>query len=275
MDESTRAADVADEQPNSILTGEGDTEDDDGQEGGVDDQDPDGDTIQFDEQTEPGDRANADTDTAAKSSDGQAGSALSAEDGANAASDTTSIDVGMGSNPREGHGGQERSTNEGNVVDQGLDGEAALRARESAEEDDGFEGGVDDQEPDATDGDPGDSRDLGGPQDQAGQNDEPVNPGRGPSDNPNPGWKRGQIPCFPAGTPIATPQGERSIECLRVGDEVLAYDFGARAVVSRPVLSYTYGCTTCWVDIDSDAGTLRDMAASHLDRQRAGVDRGG
>ncbi len=43
--------------------------------------------------------------------------------------------------------------------------------------------------------------------------------------------------CFVAGTRIATPRGERSIEGLQVGDLVLAYDENQHRVVPRPVVS--------------------------------------
>ncbi|MFZ5439667.1 MAG: polymorphic toxin-type HINT domain-containing protein [Myxococcota bacterium] len=44
------------------------------------------------------------------------------------------------------------------------------------------------------------------------------------------------IPCFPAGTFIATPAGGRLIELLRAGDSVLAFSEAKREVVVRRVL---------------------------------------
>ncbi|MFZ4580421.1 MAG: Hint domain-containing protein, partial [Myxococcota bacterium] len=41
--------------------------------------------------------------------------------------------------------------------------------------------------------------------------------------------------CVEAGTPIATPAGERAIEDLTVGDLVLAWDLATRQAVPRRV----------------------------------------
>lgn len=41
----------------------------------------------------------------------------------------------------------------------------------------------------------------------------------------DPGKYRAKLPCFAAGTPVATPQGLRSIEALTAGDQVIAFDF--------------------------------------------------
>ena len=41
----------------------------------------------------------------------------------------------------------------------------------------------------------------------------------------NPAKYRAKLPCFVAGTPVATPQGLRPIEALNAGDEVIAFDF--------------------------------------------------
>lgn len=79
----------------------------------------------------------------------------------------------------------------------------------------------------------------------------------GPASNPNPGWGKGQIPCFPEGTKIATPAGSRRIETLIGGDRVLAYDFDARGVVDRPVTALLEGSTHSWVDIELDTFVIR------------------
>ena len=39
--------------------------------------------------------------------------------------------------------------------------------------------------------------------------------------------------CFPAGVMISTPTGDRPIESLRVGDEVLSYDYDGKLCASR------------------------------------------
>jgi hypothetical protein len=41
----------------------------------------------------------------------------------------------------------------------------------------------------------------------------------------NPAKYRAKLPCFVAGTPVATPQGLRPIEALAAGDQVIAFDF--------------------------------------------------
>jgi hypothetical protein len=59
----------------------------------------------------------------------------------------------------------------------------------------------------------------------------------------------GSYGCFVAGTQIATPSGTRSIEALRLGDVVLAYDERASRVVPRPV-------TATFVHPDHPIGAL-------------------
>jgi hypothetical protein len=44
--------------------------------------------------------------------------------------------------------------------------------------------------------------------------------------------------CFVAGTPVATPQGERAIEELNVGDEVLTWDLTRRELVRTAVTEF-------------------------------------
>ena len=47
------------------------------------------------------------------------------------------------------------------------------------------------------------------------------------------GWydKTGESPCFAAGTPIATPSGEKAIESIAVGEAVYSWDAEAKEVV--------------------------------------------
>ena len=83
------------------------------------------------------------------------------------------------------------------------------------------------------------------------------NPGKGPVNNSKPGWGKGQIPCFPIGTLVSTPDGPCTIESLRVGDKVWAYDFHSKSVIIRNILALYRGSTNYWVDVYLDPGTLR------------------
>ena len=83
------------------------------------------------------------------------------------------------------------------------------------------------------------------------------NDGNGPVDNPNPGRGKGQVPCFPAGTPVSTPSGPRAIETLREGDEVFSYEFDTGEVVARRVLDAYEGETHYWVDVRLGDSVLR------------------
>lgn len=91
-----------------------------------------------------------------------------------------------------------------------------------------------------------------------GEPHKPVrNDGNGPTDNPQPGRGKGQIPCFPAGTPVSTPSGPRAIETLREGDEVFSYEFDTGEVVARRVLDAYEGETHYWVDVRVGDSVLR------------------
>jgi hypothetical protein len=83
------------------------------------------------------------------------------------------------------------------------------------------------------------------------------NPGMGPADNPSPGWKDGQIPCFPKDTSISTPNGAQPIQNLHAGDEVFAYDFNLKCVVTTTVIDSFSGSTNCWVDLTFGSESLR------------------
>ncbi len=65
------------------------------------------------------------------------------------------------------------------------------------------------------------------------------------------------IPCFAPGTPVKTPQGERPIESLRVGDLVYAYDFTQNAVVKSPVLQLYQSQTQHLVDVQVAGRTIK------------------
>lgn len=91
-----------------------------------------------------------------------------------------------------------------------------------------------------------------------GEPHKPVrNNGNGPADNPKPGRGTGQIPCFPAGTPVSTPSGPRAIETLREGEEVYSYEFDTGEVVARRVLDSYEGETRYWVDVRIGDSVLR------------------
>jgi hypothetical protein len=68
------------------------------------------------------------------------------------------------------------------------------------------------------------------------------------------GWGRGQVPCFPAGTLVATPGGSVRIETLAAGDAVYAYDFVENELVRCIVDGVHSGHTTCWVHVDWGSG---------------------
>ena len=78
-----------------------------------------------------------------------------------------------------------------------------------------------------------------------------------PRNNPNLGWSKGKIPCFPAGTLVSTPEGSHPIEQLQAGDTLYAYDFHFKTVVISKVLSIYRGSTSCWVDVYIDSDILR------------------
>lgn len=80
------------------------------------------------------------------------------------------------------------------------------------------------------------------------------------------------VPCFAAGTMIATPQGEVPVECLRPGDLVLTADQGAQPVIR--VEHHRYGAADlaarpllCPVRIA--AGALGNRRALTVSRQHA------
>jgi Domain of unknown function (DUF4157)/Pretoxin HINT domain len=84
-----------------------------------------------------------------------------------------------------------------------------------------------------------------------------INPHSKKKTNAKVGWGRGQIPCFPAGTFVSTPNGTCVIESLHVGDKVYAYDFQTKSVVTRQILALYHGSTNSWVDIHVGSSILR------------------
>jgi len=75
-------------------------------------------------------------------------------------------------------------------------------------------------------------------------------------DNPNPGWRKGQIPCFPAGTPVLTVNGTRLIEKIDIGEEVAVLAFGEKSPATGYVIGRYVGHTSTLVHITFDAGAL-------------------
>ena len=57
-------------------------------------------------------------------------------------------------------------------------------------------------------------------------------------------------PCFPPGTIVKTPEGERKIEDLVVGDLVIAYDFESNTSVIQPILHLYKNWTQNLVDVN-------------------------
>ena len=93
-----------------------------------------------------------------------------------------------------------------------------------------------------------------GPRPMIGHN---RGPGYEPLGNPPSGWGRGQIPCFPAGTLVATPNGHLPIEDIVLGQEVFAFDFPTQTQLTRKVAAVYHGKTNSWVDISLADETIR------------------
>jgi hypothetical protein len=65
-----------------------------------------------------------------------------------------------------------------------------------------------------------------------------------------------RIPCFSAGTKVSTPDGDKNIEDIKVGDTVYAYDFEARKVVERKVSETPRHFTYYWVEVQVGGETI-------------------
>jgi hypothetical protein len=68
---------------------------------------------------------------------------------------------------------------------------------------------------------------------------------------------RSRLPCFAADTLVWTPAGPRQIQHLEVGDQVLAYDFGAQACQPRQVLEVYQNLTLRFYRINVGAMNIR------------------
>jgi hypothetical protein len=76
--------------------------------------------------------------------------------------------------------------------------------------------------------------------------------------------------CFPAGTMIATPAGDRDIATLSPGDRVLAFDPGTGRVCSRPILKVsTYRQRRTWL-LRLAGGRAVRTTGHHLFRTETG-----
>lgn len=58
-----------------------------------------------------------------------------------------------------------------------------------------------------------------------------------------------RIPCFSAGTKVQTPDGDKNIEDVKVGDTIYAYDFNKRMAVERKVSETPQHFTYYWVEV--------------------------
>ena len=68
-------------------------------------------------------------------------------------------------------------------------------------------------------------------------------------------------PCFPPGTTVKTPTGDRAIESLREGDLVLAWDAARRSVDARPVVAVHHNWSDTLVEIELPGGTVHATRA--------------
>jgi hypothetical protein len=67
---------------------------------------------------------------------------------------------------------------------------------------------------------------------------------------------RSKLPCFPAGTVVQTPMGDRLIETLREGEIVFAYDLKSKSRVERPITATHQNWTQNIVVVKTEAGEL-------------------
>lgn len=63
--------------------------------------------------------------------------------------------------------------------------------------------------------------------------------------------------CFAAGTNVQTPDGEKNIEDINVGDIVYAFDFETNTVVERRVIETVSNFTYYWADVEVAGDTLQ------------------
>jgi Hint module len=70
--------------------------------------------------------------------------------------------------------------------------------------------------------------------------------------------------CFPAGTLVATPNGERPIEQLRVGDKVLAEDPATGKVEPEPVLAVLHDPVSALMEIRLSDGSSVRVTPDHV-----------
>ena len=63
-------------------------------------------------------------------------------------------------------------------------------------------------------------------------------------------------PCFPTGTLVKTPNGDKYIESLKIGDIVFAYDFESHKVVKRPIIKVHQNWTEYLVETQINSETI-------------------
>ena len=91
----------------------------------------------------------------------------------------------------------------------------------------------------------------------------------GPRDMPQPvevvdgDQDAGQPSCFAEGTPIATPDGDRAIELLQVGDLVWAFDHDLDRRVARPVIAVHHHASAVVGRLVTGASHALHVTASH------------
>ena len=64
------------------------------------------------------------------------------------------------------------------------------------------------------------------------------------------------VNCFPKGTKVETPFGERNIEDIGFGDEVLSYDLTKQQIVTRIVTGLVRGATEHWYELRVGGETI-------------------
>lgn len=69
--------------------------------------------------------------------------------------------------------------------------------------------------------------------------------------------------CFPAGTPVATPSGERPIDTLRVGDRVLSEDPTTGTVEAEPVQAVIHDPVSPLIALALSDGSSVAVTADH------------
>ncbi|MCA9657578.1 MAG: Hint domain-containing protein [Myxococcales bacterium] len=75
--------------------------------------------------------------------------------------------------------------------------------------------------------------------------------------------RHGEVPCFVAGTPVATPDGPRAIEALRPGDAVIAWDLEAGEEVVAEVVGRRAKTSEALLHLTLDSGDVITTTPNH------------